>query len=102
MSTSPGATDLKPSCMIAGAGPRLGLAIAERFAREGFAAFLLARRPEKLREHVARLVAEGLTLACVACDVREMAAVEFALDIVTRKSSGCEVIVYNAFVDSAS
>ena len=31
-----------PTCVIAGAGPGLGLAVAERYALEGFAVYALS------------------------------------------------------------
>jgi NAD(P)-dependent dehydrogenase (short-subunit alcohol dehydrogenase family) len=43
-----------PTCIIAGAGPGLGLAVAERYAGEGFAVYTLSRRPALLADGIAR------------------------------------------------
>jgi hypothetical protein len=44
-----------PTCIIAGAGPGLGLAVAERYAREGFSVYTLPQRPALLAAGIARL-----------------------------------------------
>ncbi len=43
------------SIVIVGAGPNLGLAIAQRFGREGFAVGLVSRNQEKLDGLAAQL-----------------------------------------------
>uniref|UniRef100_A0ACD5H0C0 Uncharacterized protein n=1 Tax=Desertifilum tharense IPPAS B-1220 TaxID=1781255 RepID=A0ACD5H0C0_9CYAN len=51
-------TDL---CVIVGMGEGNGMAIARRFAQEGFAIAMLARNEQKLKGYQATLQAEGIT-----------------------------------------
>jgi short-subunit dehydrogenase len=44
---------------IVGAGPGVGLAVAERFGREGFEVALIARDTKKLDDLVSRLKTTG-------------------------------------------
>ena len=64
-----------PTCVIAGAGPGLGLAVAERYAREGFAAYV------------------------IDCEPRNIDSVETAIHAIETRGGSCDVLVYNAFVD---
>jgi short chain dehydrogenase len=74
----------RPTCIIAGAGPGLGLAVAERYAREGFAVCALSRQPARLAAGVARLQMRGLRVTAAECGI----------------SKPCDVLVYNAFVEN--
>jgi NAD(P)-dependent dehydrogenase (short-subunit alcohol dehydrogenase family) len=87
----------QPACIVAGAGPRLGLAIAERFAAEGFAAYPLSRTPERLSPHIAALRANGLTIWPMECDLADPDEIESALRRVRQRHGFCDVLVYNAF-----
>jgi short-subunit dehydrogenase len=86
----------QPVCIIAGAGTRLGMAIAERFAAEGFAAYPLSRTPERLSPRIGALRASGLTIRPLGCDIADPNAVEIALRCVRQRHGFCDVIVYNA------
>lgn len=90
----------EPACVIAGAGGRLGLAIAERYAREGFVAYMLSRDPARLAPHVSRLRAGCMHVVPLACDVGSRGSVESALREVRRRQGGCDVVIYNAFAPS--
>lgn len=90
----------RPTCVIAGAGPGLGLAIAERYAEEGFAAFMLCRGPERLKARISRLQARELSVVALKCDVASLPSVEGALRTVRRVAGGCDVLVYNAFASN--
>jgi len=99
MVRAPAHTGFKPICVIAGAGPGLGAAIAERYSSEGFISYMLSRRPERVADAVAPLLARGLSVVPLECDVRSAASLGDAIALIGR-SGGCDVIVYNAFVDS--
>ena len=92
----------RPVCLIAGAGPGLGVAIAERYASEGFVTYLLSRNPYRLNAAATRLLARGLQVVPLECDVRSEESVADALDFIQRSGGGCDVVVYNAFANSAS
>lgn len=87
----------QPACIVAGAGPGLGMAIAERFAAEGFAAYPLSRAPERLSPRIASLRARGLTIRPLSCDLANPRAIEIALRRVRQQHDFCDVLVYNAF-----
>jgi NAD(P)-dependent dehydrogenase (short-subunit alcohol dehydrogenase family) len=80
MSSSPA-----PRCAVIGFGPGLGVAIARRFAAEGYAVLGLARDPGR---HAA-LAGPGIRLA--AADAADPASLAAAL------AEGAEVLVYNAY-----
>jgi NAD(P)-dependent dehydrogenase (short-subunit alcohol dehydrogenase family) len=82
--------------VILGAGPGLGAAIAGRFAREGFAVGLMARRKENLsaiREELEDANGTGMTVEADATDAESVAQ---AFDRVREGLGDPEVFVYNA------
>ena len=81
---------------ILGVGPGLGAAIARRFASEGFAVVLMARREESVaavREEIADSGGEALPVATDATDPDSVAA---AFEQVRAELGDPEVFVYNA------
>jgi len=91
----------QPTCVIAGAGPGLGLAIAERFAKEGFAAFVLCRRPRQLESRISKLQTGERSILALECDVASSPSIQSALRQVRRATGGCDVLVYNAFANNS-
>lgn len=63
--------------LVTGGATGLGFAMAREFASYGAHLVLLGRRREKLEQAAASL---GGTVHCVACDIRDAAAVDAALD----------------------
>ena len=81
---------------VLGVGPGLGAAVVRRFAREGFAVALMARRAESVagvREEIEG--AGGMALA-VPADATDPASVAAAFDEVRNNLGNPEVFVYNA------
>ena len=64
----------RPVCAVVGVGPGNGEALARRFAADGYAIALMARRTEL----TARLAGELPLAKSYACDVTEAASVEAA------------------------
>jgi NAD(P)-dependent dehydrogenase (short-subunit alcohol dehydrogenase family) len=91
----------EPTCVIAGAGPRLGLAIAERYASEGFAAYMLLRRPARIASRVSKLCADRMHVVPMECDVGSARSVASVLREIRSRQGGCDVLVYNAFAPSS-
>lgn len=89
-----------PTCIIAGAGPGLGLAVAERYACEGFAVYTLSRRPALLAPGITRLRMRGLHVAAVACEIGKPDDVDRELRVIAAQSGTCDVLAYNAFVEN--
>lgn len=90
----------QPACVIAGAGPRLGLAIATRFAAEGFCVYALCRSPERLSGRLAQLRANALAIQPIRCDVADPQSIDIALRRIRQRHGHCDVLIYNAFAAS--
>jgi len=82
----------QPVCAVVGVGPGNGEAFARRFAREGYAVALLARR-EGL---IARLAAELPGSGAFTCDVAQAASVEAAFDRIRAQLGEIGTVIYNA------
>lgn len=88
--TSPG------TVVIVGVGPRIGLAVARRFGREGFHPALIARGADRLAGHVAELAERGVTASAHPADAADPAALAGALAGIERAHGPVDVLVYNA------
>ena len=64
---------------IVGAGPGLGVAVAERFGREGLSVALIARSQPKLAGLVEGLAARGITAKAYRGDVHDREQLRNAL-----------------------
>ena len=81
---------------ILGVGPGLGAAVARRFAREGFAVALLARREGSVAGVREEIEAAGGRALPVSADATDPASVAAAFDEVRSNLRAPEVFVYNA------
>jgi len=81
---------------VLGVGPGLGAAVARRFAREGFAVALIARRAEGVANVQKQIEDAGGTALPVSADATDPASVAAALDEVRNNLGDPEVFVYNA------
>ncbi len=82
----------KPVCAVVGIGPGNGAALARRFAKEGYAVALLARRTE-LSE---KLAAELGDARAYACDVADAASVETTFAAIRADLGVVDAVAYNA------
>ncbi len=81
---------------VLGVGPGLGAMVARRFAREGFAVGLMARREESLAAAREEVEASGGTALTVTADATDAASVASAFDRVREELGEPEAFVYNA------
>ena len=81
---------------VLGVGPGLGAMVARRFAREGFAVGLMARREESLAAAREEVEALGGTALAVTADATDAASVASSFDRVREELGEPEVFVYNA------
>lgn len=81
---------------ILGVGPGLGGAVARRFAREGFAVALMARREESTAEVRQEVENAGGTALPVSADATDPSSVASAFEKVRGELGDPEVFVYNA------
>jgi NAD(P)-dependent dehydrogenase (short-subunit alcohol dehydrogenase family) len=82
----------KPVCAVIGVGPGNGAALARRFAAEGYAVALLARRTDLSTQ----LAAELPPARAYACDVGDAASVAHAFGAIRADLGEVDVVVYNA------
>ena len=81
------------SVLIAGVGPGLGIAVATRFAHEGYRVAMLARSQDRL----AALAAQAPErLVAMPCDVTDPAAVSAAFEETERRLGPLACAVFNA------
>jgi len=83
---------MKPVCAVVGIGPGNGAALARRFATEGYAVALLARRTA-LGE---TLAAELGDARAYACDVADADSVAKAFAAIRADLGAVDVVAYNA------
>ncbi len=83
-------------CAVVGVGPGIGLAVARRFAREGFAVALVARRPEALAEYAEAVREAGAPRVVTApADAGSAGSLAEAFDHVRAQVGNPTVLVYN-------
>lgn len=80
---------------IVGAGPGLGMAIARRFAAEGFDVALIARSRTTLRTMVRELSESGVRAAAVPADVTDRPALRAALAAVTWHFGAIDILEFS-------
>lgn len=79
-----------------GSGPGIGLATAQRFAREGYRVVLSSRNMVRLRQQAETLTAEGVNVTLLEADATKPAQI---IELVTRARGAEEeelVVHYNA------
>jgi NAD(P)-dependent dehydrogenase (short-subunit alcohol dehydrogenase family) len=81
---------------VLGVGPGLGAAVALRFAGEGFAVAMMARREVSLAEIRQDIEGDGGTALPISTDATEAYSVAAAFDRVAAELGDPEVLVYNA------
>lgn len=85
-------------CIIIGAGPGLGEAIARKFGANGYAIGLIARNDAALRAQAERLRPHGIKTGYAAADAGDAEQLLTALTQLQAQSGPCDVLVYNAAV----
>ena len=81
------------SVVVAGVGPGLGIAVATRFAREGYRVAMLARSQDRLADLAAHAPDR---LVAIPCDVTDPAQVSAALEETESRLGPLECAVFNA------
>lgn len=79
---------------VVGAGPGIGMAVAERFGREGFSVALLARNAARLTGQAETLRAQGIAAEPFAVDVLDRPALVQALERAGARFGGIDVLEY--------
>lgn len=84
------------TCVVVGAGPGVGLAVAQHFGREGFKVALVARRAEALAGYVQELAQSGIEAAGFPTDAANAEALKSTFFQIKAQLGNPEVLVYNA------
>jgi short-subunit dehydrogenase len=83
--------------IIAGYGPGISSAVAERFGKEGFALALVARNSERLAAGVKALGAKGIRAEAFPTDLSDPAAARGMVEAVRSKLGPITVVHWNAY-----
>jgi NAD(P)-dependent dehydrogenase (short-subunit alcohol dehydrogenase family) len=81
---------------VMGVGPGLGAAVARRFARDGFAVGLLARKPESMAPVQQELASSGVHAASAVTDATKPESVRSGIAALAKELGAPDVFVYNA------
>jgi NAD(P)-dependent dehydrogenase (short-subunit alcohol dehydrogenase family) len=84
-----------PTIAIMGAGPGMGLAIAQTFGKEGHQVALLSRTPANLEPVVAALAGQGIEAAAFAADVLDRPSIVAGLAAVKQRFGQIDVFEYS-------
>ena len=87
-----------PLCAVVGVGPGVSLAVARRFAREGFSIAIMARTKSRVEAYAQQLRDEGIDAQAYGVDVASATSVTDAFIQVQEKQGDPEVLVYNPSV----
>lgn len=88
----------QPILTVVGAGPGVGLAVARKFAHEGFRVALVARRADALAEYTAEFGKAGFEAHGFAADAADEHSLRTAFAAIKEKLGAPSVLVYNAAV----
>ena len=80
---------------VLGVGPGLGLAVAHRFAREGFRVALMAREQDRLHSFRNQIADKGGSALCIEADATDPESVASAFNHLRREIGIPDVLVYN-------
>ena len=81
---------------IVGMGPGISMAVAERFAQEGYVVAMVARNAGRLGLYQEILEHAGYKCLSVAADAGKPESLHDAFDTIRRKLGHTDVLVYNA------
>lgn len=87
---------MNPVCLVVGAGPGIGQAVAVAFAREGYDIALASRNVARLRPLQAAVAKTGRRAPAYAVDAADEAALRGLVGTVRQDLGDPEVLVYNA------
>ncbi|KAA9378144.1 SDR family NAD(P)-dependent oxidoreductase [Microbispora cellulosiformans] len=79
---------------VIGAGPGLGMSVAHRFGREGYAVALISRTEARHAGYVAALAEAGIEAASFAADVRDRDRLVSALGAIADRFGAIDVLYY--------
>jgi NAD(P)-dependent dehydrogenase (short-subunit alcohol dehydrogenase family) len=88
---------MSKTLLVAGFGPGISTAVAEKFGKEGFSVALVARSAERLQAGVKALQAKGIQAAAFPADLSTPAAIPQLIENVRRQLGPISVVHWNAY-----
>lgn len=88
------ATAARPTAVIVGVGPGLGLSMAHRIGREGYHVVLISRSADRHQDYLSTLAAQGITGTALAADVRDRSQLITALDQAAAVDGAVDLLYY--------
>ena len=88
----------RPLAIVAAAGPGMGLAVARRFAREGFDLALIARDETRLAAQAGAIAGTGGIARAFAADLTDENSIRAVMARIEAEMGPAEVLVFNAGV----
>ncbi|MEU8132514.1 SDR family NAD(P)-dependent oxidoreductase [Streptodolium elevatio] len=82
------------TAVVIGVGPGLGMSVAHRFAREGYAVALVSRTATRHAAYLAALAGTGAEAAAYTADVRDRDKLLAVLDAVTERFGTIDTVYY--------
>lgn len=82
--------------LLIGAGPGIGIALADLFGQHGYRVGLINRQPGKVAEQVAQLTAKGIEVYSEAADASQPAELARAITALQVKLGPVSALIYNA------
>lgn len=93
---------LEKTCVVVGVGPGVGLAVARRFAREGYHIGLVGRRAEALAEYAAQLSEFEPVTHGFPADMAQPEMIPRTFQHIRDHIGAPDVLVYNAMASHGS
>jgi short-subunit dehydrogenase len=88
------------SIAVFGAGPGLGQAVAQRYARQGYDVVLVARQPEPLERLTRDLASRGRAIHAISADLSDSAAIPALAEQVRARVGHLDALYYAPTPDS--
>ncbi|TDV57192.1 SDR family NAD(P)-dependent oxidoreductase [Actinophytocola oryzae] len=82
------------TAVVIGVGPGLGLSVAHRFGREGYAVALVSRSANRHADYVASLADKGIRAEPFTADVHDRAQLEATLDAIETRLGAPDLLYY--------
>lgn len=82
------------TAVVIGVGPGLGMSIAHRFGREGYAVELVSRTDARHARYLGELAEAGITARAHTADAEDRARIRAVLDDVAERHGGVDVVYY--------
>jgi NADP-dependent 3-hydroxy acid dehydrogenase YdfG len=87
-------TSTSPVILVLGAGPGLGMSVAHRFGKEGYAVALISRSADRHADYLQALTDAGIEAAAFTADAADPAQLRQAIDAVRARFGRIDVGYY--------